>query len=351
MKPNITLSQLSHLGITPSELDDVLSDHEILVTTHMTNAARKTTGNVLGVGITALTNPGNNTDKLAFLLLVDRLDYANQTLPTFSKSGYQVLLEEVGSIRAQSRQDGDAAFAEDELESTQGFQAKYRPVTCGVSIAPGTKAYSGTLGCQVMVNNVKYMLSNNHVLADCNSVAPGTVITQPSIEDHGNDPADVIGALSYFVPLAAPGGTSPVDAAIAAFDDTKNDPRMERGENKVEKMVAPVTAPYVGMEVQKSGRTTGVTKGKVTAIALTIATDYAGYGVVTIQNTFSVKHVSGYFSLPGDSGSVITTASQNNPVGLLFAGDQGTKTTYANTMQAVLKQLTDLTGHEASIVY
>lgn len=351
MKPNVTLSQLSRLGITPSELDDVLNDHEILVATHMTNAAKKTIGNVLGVGITAMTDPGNNTDKLAFLLLVDTLGYANQTLPAVSQSGYPVLLEEVGSIRAQSHQDGAAAFAEGELELTQGFQAKYRPVTCGVSIAPGTKAYSGTLGCQVTLNNVKYMLSNNHVLADCNSVAPGTVITQPSIEDQGNDPADVIGALSYFVPLAAPGGTSPVDAAIAQFDGTKNDARMERGENKVEKMVAPITLPYIGMEVQKSGRTTGVTKGKVAAIGLTIATDYAGYGIVTIQNTFSVKHVSGHFSRPGDSGSVITTAPKNNPVGLLFGSSPDTKTTYANTMQEVLKQLTDLTGHEASIVY
>lgn len=353
MKPNITLSQLSHLGVTSADLVRILNDHEELVTNYMEKAVKHTCGNVLGVGITTLAHPDNSADGLAFLLLVDCLDdAARQRLPSNSTAGYPIVLEEVGAINALGQSEWSMGEQTQALEAIQGFQGKYRPVTCGVSIAPSTKGYSGTLGCQVTSNNIKYMLSNNHVLADCNSVPLGTTITQPSQEDGGIVPADVVAALSYYVPLAAPGGNAPVDAAIAAYDNNiQVDARIERTDGKVEKMVSPVTAPVTKMDVQKSGRTTGVTKGKVVAIGLTVATNYAGYGIVTILNAFSVKHASGHFSLPGDSGSVITTAPQNNPVGLLFASDSGNKTTFANTMQDVLAQLALSTGHAVNIVY
>jgi hypothetical protein len=355
MEPKITLSQLSHLGIKQDDLDNILNDHEQLVAKHMTNAAKHTCGNVLGVGVTTAPR-ADGKPGTALLLLVDTLDHAaTQRLSGKTASGYPVVLEAVGAISASSvHESGNEVSAERHahgLEASQGFQAKYRPVTCGVSIAPDTKLYSGTLGCQVKSNGVKYMLSNNHVLADCNTIAPGTWITQPSREDGRAPPADGIGELSHFVPLAAAGGTSPVDAAIAAFFDVQTDPRMERGDSMVEKMTAPIVRPVVDLNVQKSGRTTGVTKGKVAAIGLTIAVNYPSIGLVTIENTFSVKHASGQFSRGGDSGSVITTAPQNNPVGLLFAADSGSKATYANTMHSVLEQLALLTGDPVEIVY
>jgi hypothetical protein len=351
MKPNIILSQVSHLGITATDLDDVLNDHEELVTNLMEKAAKHANGNVLGVGVTAVPHASGTGDSLAFLLLVDRLDQAaRQRLSGNSTAGYRIVLEEIGAINASGRHEGGANEQAQELEASDGFKGKYRPVTCGVSIAPSAENYSGTLGCQVTSNKIKYMLSNNHVLADCNALPVNTPISQPSPPD-GGVPADVVANLSYFVPLGAPGGTAPVDAAIAAFNNTPVDARMEREDNKTEKMVSPIVAPVPKMDVQKSGRTTGVTKGKVVAIGMTVATNYAGYGTVTIQNAFSVKHASGQFSQPGDSGSVITTAPQNNPVGLLFASDSDSKTTFANTMQEVLTELAHGTGYAVNIVY
>jgi hypothetical protein len=202
----------------------------------------------------------------------------------------------------------------------------------------------------VQSNNIKYILSNNHVLADTNTLPLGSTISQQSIPDGGACPADVIASLSNFVPIVFNGQT-PVDAAIAAIARGVNvDPRIMRDNGVVEKLIAPVTAPVLNMPVQKSGRTTGWTKAAtVRAIGLTIVVAYPG-GNSTIQNTFSAKRVSGAFSMPGDSGSLITTDPGNQPVGLLFAGDNNF-TTYANNLSAVLTALQALTGAAVSVVY
>jgi hypothetical protein len=327
------------LNVTRSQLDELLADHEQLVKTHLDGGLRLglTAGNdgmlVRGIGITENAIAGNPAGGAALLMLVDSLDSSGASLPSVSEHGIPIVYEEVGEIRASA-----------------GYQAKYRPVQGGVSIAPCVRQYSGTLGCVVQSNNIKYILSNNHVLADTNTLPLGSTISQQSIPDGGACPADVIASLSNFVPIVFNGQT-PVDAAIAAIARGVNvDPRIMRDNGVVEKLIAPVTAPVLNMPVQKSGRTTGWTKAAtVRAIGLTIVVAYPG-GNSTIQNTFSAKRVSGAFSMPGDSGSLITTDPGNQPVGLLFAGDNNF-TTYANNLSAVLTALQALTGAAVSVVY
>jgi hypothetical protein len=327
------------LNVTRGQLEELLTDHEQLVKTHLDGGLRlgltaKTDGAVVrGIGITENAVAGNPAGGAALLMLVDALDPSGASLPSVSEHGIPIIYEEVGEIRASA-----------------GYQAKYRPVQGGVSIAPCARQYSGTLGCVVQSNGTKYILSNNHVLADTNTLPAGSTISQQSIPDGGACPADVIASLSFFVPVAINGQT-PVDAAIAAIARGVNfDPRILRDNGVVEKLVAPITAPVINMAVQKSGRTTGWTKAAtVRAIALTIAVVYPT-GQSTIHNTFSVKRVSGAFSMAGDSGSLITTDPGNQPVGLLFAGDNNF-TTYANNLSAVLAALEGLTGAPVNVVY
>ena len=341
MRPDISLNQLRGLNVTPGLLEDLLEGHEELVETFMTPGRRlglegggDVGGRVLGVGVTENIVNKRATGEVALLVLVDKLTDAVRGRPSQSGRGAPIVYEEVGAIRASA-----------------GFQQHYRPVQGGVSIAPCGLLYSGTLGCVVSSGAAKYILSNNHVLANTNALGHGAAISQQSQPDGGACPADVIANLSYFVPIVL-GGVSVVDAAIAAITAAVPvAPRIMRDNGVVEKLVAPVTAPVLNLPVQKSGRTTGYTRAaKINAIGLTITVDY-GVGMSTLNNVFAAQRASGLFSAPGDSGSVITTDPGNQLVGLLFAGDAAAKLTYANRMSDVLTALAGLTGAPVNVIY
>jgi hypothetical protein len=53
------------------------------------------------------------------------------------------------------------------------------------------------------------------------------------------------------------------------------------------------------------------------------------------HETHRPARVRGPFSMPGDSGSLIVTASTKQPVALLFAGSSDNSMTFANNIQAV----------------
>lgn len=98
----------------------------------------------------------------------------------------------------------------------------------------------------------------------------------------------------------------------------------------------PVT-PALGMLVGKSGRTTQVTAGRITAVSATVNVNYAGR-VATFTDQLAIQSTSGLFSRGGDSGSSIWTwDSRRAPVGLLFAG--GGSVTFANKISRVLTAL------------
>jgi len=103
-------------------------------------------------------------------------------------------------------------------------------------------------------------------------------------------------------------------------------------------------APAVGMSVEKSGRTTGVTASTISAVNVSITVSGygpCGLGKLTAKFVQQFAVNSATFSGGGDSGSLIlkrvATGQKPNPVGLLFAG--GNNVTFANTIQNVLAQL------------
>jgi hypothetical protein len=90
--------------------------------------------------------------------------------------------------------------------------------------------------------------------------------------------------------------------------------------------------------VGKSGRTTQLTRGTVTAVGVTINVNYGSGRVARFVNQIAVRAPSGDFSQGGDSGSLIWTwDARRAPVGLLFAGGGGT--TFGNRIANVLAAL------------
>jgi len=92
------------------------------------------------------------------------------------------------------------------------------------------------------------------------------------------------------------------------------------------------------MEVQKYGRTTGLTKGKVTAVNATV-TLYYGPALTRFVNQIIVEPLkkNSSFADGGDSGSLVVTNDANtNPVGLLFA--KGSSSVFLNPIDSILSR-------------
>ena len=228
---------------------------------------------------------------------------------------------------------------------------KMRPARPGISIGH-FQITAGTLGCLVQRTGQVYILSNNHVLANSNAAQLGDAILQPGPIDGGTS-ADQIGTLEQFVPIGFESSTSPGCSPLASlmrlFGPAKpliNEP----GNNTVDCAIAkPLSADLVdpdilkigiptgagtaslGTQVQKSGRTTGLTTDQITQIDVTVSVDYGGKIAI-----YKNQLMAGAMSQGGDSGSAVLDMNKQ-VVGLLFAGSN--TTTIMNPIQFVLDAL------------
>jgi hypothetical protein len=221
------------------------------------------------------------------------------------------------------------------------YQRRTRPLRIGCSVGH-YNVTAGTLGCFVVQGDRIYILSNNHVLADENRARKGDAILQPGKFDGGRRPADVVGKLDRFVKLKATGRNS-VDCAIASVgDDVKYSANSLTGIGKL----AGLADEFLdeGAAVAKVGRTTGTTRGRVTAFELDNVVVAYDLGNLRFDGQVEVESTGdGPFSQGGDSGSLIVNA-QHKGVALLFAGSDlggsdGQGLTYANPLGAVLEAL------------
>lgn len=177
-----------------------------------------------------------------------------------------------------------------------------------------------------------YLLSNNHVLANSNDARPGDPILQPGPFDGGTAPKDVIGRLARFVPIRfGANGVFPcnyVDAAIAEVPFHL----LDRQVYWIGYVTDLYDAPFVGEIVQKTGRTTNFSTGRVTNINATVMVNYGGGRVAKFCRQIVTTRMGG----PGDSGSLITDRVERG-VGLLFAGSSTrTIANHLNIVQAML---------------
>jgi len=149
--------------------------------------------NVVGVAVGYRETDGQFTDELAVVALVQEKKpkealRAEDLVPR-ELDGAQTDVLEIGVMHAQQA-------------STP--RSRWRPVIPGGVSLGHHQVTAGTLGALVYdrATGEPLLLSNNHVLANSNDARPGDPIIQPGASDGGLSPADVVGHLLRFLPLA-----------------------------------------------------------------------------------------------------------------------------------------------------
>lgn len=309
--------------------------------------------NVVACGVGYKETDEGVTDKPAVVVSVSR------KLPEAQLAATDLVPKEIGGVATDVVETGEfmAMLAASDTDPRRKWAP---PVPPGVSIGH-TKVTAGTLGCLVRRGDAVYILSNNHVLANLNKASIGDQIIQPGRHDGGTKD-DVIATLADFVALDFGGEESRCDfasstakvlnfAAQATGSSHRLIPILETsGMNKVDAAIAlPTDASTVsseilhigtpkghknatlGMNVRKSGRTTGYTEGRIIQIEVTTQVTYGGQ-TVHFQGQLMASAMSG----AGDSGSAVLDG-EGNVVGLLFAGSD--VATLINPIGLVLQAL------------
>jgi hypothetical protein len=209
-----------------------------------------------------------------------------------------------------------------------------RPAYVGMSTGNALECAAGTIGAKILKGGTYYALSNNHVYARENVAALGEKIYQPGRYDlncaSGSKYEWATLALKQNISF---GGNNTVDVALAQLNNagelSASTPPGGYGAPSSNLATASLNLP-----VQKYGRTTGLTTGRVTGVNVTVRVQYTD-GVATFVNQVQISGNKGAFSKAGDSRSLIVTQTGNNPVALLFAGGQ--TSTFANPIGAVMQ--------------
>jgi hypothetical protein len=245
--------------------------------------------------------------------------------------------------------------------------AQPAPIKLGTSGANildvGTKVCCiGTLGSLWTRGTGTFILSNNHVLARSDQAATGEAIQQPG--QAACFASDINVANLTQKSALAPAGTtqgrtgpapSNVDAAIAQVIPGEVDTAgtiLDLGAAGASSIAAAppssiVATPTLGMNVAKSGRTTGLTCSSISSVSANIQIAYetsCGSNVTNFNAIFTNQVVinGGSFSAGGDSGSLIVTTAQARPVALLYGGSP--TDTVANPIQDVITTFTNGSG-------
>jgi hypothetical protein len=287
--------------------------------------------NVVACGVGFKVTEYGITDEPAVMVSVTR------KVPESLLSSTDIVPKKLGDVRTDVVETGV-------IRALQSHTTRWRPAPGGSSIGH-IDVTAGTLGCLVTRSDQLFILSNNHVLANNNLAHRGDAIIQPGRYD-GGTADDQIATLEDFVPLNF--GTSPATCStatgaeaflnwlakslgsnhrIVAFQEVPGDNLVDAAiarplaDDLVEKRILEIGVPKgtrdatLGTEIRKSGRTTGLTSGRITQIDVTTQVSYdQGQDAV-----FEEQLMAGVMSKGGDSGSAVLD-QEDFVVGLLFAG-------------------------------
>src|SRR3989441_5762161 len=274
--------------------------------------------NVVGVAIGNKVIRGRETDERCIVVFVEAKK------PEAQLRHWDVVPKTFGSVRTDIVETGRFHALRSEQAIDLERTKRIRPAPGGVSIGH-VQITAGTLGVLARRNGRPVILSNNHVLANQNAGRVGDPILQPGPADGGRL-QDTIARLVDFVPIQfkerepgpiarflawlfgpllraagwglkrLPSGHSNlVDAAVAEPVETRLVAPDILGIGRVRG----TKEPDIGMRVRKSGRTTGVTAGRITAIDAVVEVNYGGPAPV-----LPGQNVCGPLSKGGDRGSL-----------------------------------------------
>lgn len=310
--------------------------------------------NVVGVGVGFKESDGRLTGEVAVTINVVK------KVPVAQLAESDKVPRDLNGVRTDVVETG-RFLAGQAVAPTQTTKDRWRPtIPAGVSLGH-TDVTAGTLGCLVRRGNNIFILSNNHVLANVNAGQPGDAIIQPGRYD-GGTAADKVATLSEFIPLDF-GGQSPTCGLASGVEQALNwvaqaigsshrimAYQTAPGENLVDAALALPLNPnqfspdifkigrpkgvreaMLGSAVQKTGRTTGHTRGQIIQIDVTTSVDYNGRSA-----TFTNQLMANGMSAGGDSGSAVLD-DEGYVVGLLYAGSGSA--TLINPISTVLRLL------------
>lgn len=294
--------------------------------------------NVAGLGIGHKIKQGQESGEECLMVFVQ-----TKVAPE-SLTAHDLIPEEIHGMKTD-------VFEIGEVKALTNRREKHRPAMPGISIGH-PNAIPGTLGAIVrdVRTSRRMILSNNHVMANLNNAKPGDVILQPGKLDGGSTGNSTIAKLERFVQVRIEGqgssGGSFFDKLIAAlkrifgglFGSNSAEqiiPPPEIGDNRIDAaLAAPVSnssiddeileigrvngiaPPEINLTVVKSGRTTGLTEGRIVAVNADFQVNY-GSGKLA---KFEDQILTTAMSEPGDSGALLLTKDSHKAVGLLFAG-------------------------------
>ncbi len=227
-------------------------------------------------------------------------------------------------------------------------------IACGSSIHPVNCFGAGTLGALVKDATGKiFGLSNNHVSGGCNCAVPGIPILCPGPLDatEENISPFTIGRHSRLLPINE-GIPENIDvrlnwdAAIFEIEDAGQVSSMQGDQYDTP---AEIRDPMGGLLVEKSGRTTGFTTGRVIGVSaspLAVGYTLREYGInktVYFDEAWIVEGENGLpFSRPGDSGSLVVghwPDGVRRAVGLVFAGNESRGQSFILPIRPIVNQL------------
>lgn len=199
---------------------------------------------------------------------------------------------------------------------------------------------AGSLGffAQRLSDSAIGFVSNNHVIADCDHGKSGDDILHPAPMDRGDRSKDVVADLAGGYPRLQKNGAV-VDAAFALLRaGVTYDPSPIGSAVKLQSLLVPL---FKQREVLKFGRSTGLTRGRITAFALqNLDINYPALRTaIRFDRQIEIAPVGDKcFSEPGDSGSLVVNPD-GHPIGLLFAANRDGSFAYANPIADVLREL------------
>lgn len=259
--------------------------------------------NVVAVGEGQKWKNGINTGEDAILIFVKEKEPKNELNPT------DLIPNKINNKKTD-------VVGKSGLFEAFANTKKIRPILGGYSVGH-IYVTVGTLGGWFKDSSGEIVgLSNNHVLANENNAKKYNPITgrghwsvQPGVYDSKLWRQNRIGQLKDFVKLSRYNNKQ--DSAICRLDD----------ENIANLKIAGIgymsgfnLNPKVGLQIQKVGRTTNKTSGKIISINTTINVRYGSK-----IKEFEDQIICNNRSAGGDSGSLLLDFN-NNVVGLLYAG-------------------------------
>lgn len=282
---------------------------------------------VVGVGVGAKWVNGVPSDQPAILVFVEEKISKSGIAQKFSIS--DIVPDEIDGIPTDVIEVGKLV--------KQGFSQRVRPLRPGFSVGHGDISCGTIGGFFLDADGEPVILSNNHVLANENKAKIGDLIYQPGPYDTTDnlsfrgweDPVidlPYVATLKKFMKLESDGNLH--DSAIA-----KIHPKIVSN-GLVDALYPTINRPCsgfgtfgAGMQVQKCGRTSGYTTGRVIGLNASFTINF-DFGPAKFINCAVLSNMS----KGGDSGSIIYDMNMR-AVGLLFAGSP--KVTLANPIQTV----------------